>query len=332
MKPPKLDPAGFHSRITLAPHQLTDELTRREDVVVLCHFGVPRIERSDWTLTIDGLVAAPTILTFDDLSKFPRRRVTSIHECAGSPLTPDEPKRRITNVEWSGIALRDLLGVCRVSEQARFIWSIGADYGEFSGVAVDRYLKDLPLERVSEDVLVATELNGLALSAEHGFPARLVVPGFYGTNSVKWLTRMTLADTRATGPFTTRWYNDAIRDDQGRDTGRTEPVWSIAPESVIVSPAPSARIPAGKPCEVWGRAWGDAPIDAVETSVDGGSTWTRAALTRRIDRSWQRFSFEWKPDRVGVHQLISRARDSLGREQPASRRRNAVHMVEVEVF
>ena len=118
------------------------------------------------------------------------------------------------------------------------MWSHGADYGEFAGVAVERYTKDLPLSRLSADVLIATELNDEPLLAENGFPARLVVPGFYGTNSVKWLTGMTLADRRADSPFTTRWYNDAVLDGEGRATGQTVPVWAIAPESVIVAPAP----------------------------------------------------------------------------------------------
>ena len=99
-------------------------------------------------------------------------------------------------------------------------------------------MKDLPLERMPSDVLIAYELNGAPLPAEHGFPARLVVPGFYGTNSVKWLTRMTVAETRATGAFTTRWYNDPVPNAAGEDSGETVPVWSVAPESIIVSPAP----------------------------------------------------------------------------------------------
>ena len=77
--------------------------------------------------------------------------------------------------------------------------------------------------------MIGYELNGSALPAEHGFPARLVVPGFYGTNSVKWLTRMTLTEGRAPGPFSTRWYNDPVLDGAGHETRETTPVWSIAP-------------------------------------------------------------------------------------------------------
>ena len=147
--------------------------------------------------------------------------VVSIHECAGSPLQPSVPTRRICNVLWSGVKLAEVLDRLEPESSATFLWSYGADYGEFDGVECDAYLKDLPMERVKEDVLIAFEMNRIPLRAEQGFPARLVVPGYYGTNSVKWLTRITLADKRAEGPFTVRWYNDPILDDSGK-THRTD--------------------------------------------------------------------------------------------------------------
>jgi DMSO/TMAO reductase YedYZ molybdopterin-dependent catalytic subunit len=138
--------------------------------------------------------------------------------------------------------------------QPRYVWLGGADYGVFDGESCEAFVKDLPLERVAADVLVAYEMNGAPLRPEHGYPARLVVPGYYGTNSVKWLNRLSLAEKRANGPFTTRWYNDPILNADGRPTGRTVPVWSIAPESVIVSPAPDQTLSAGEDVEIWGWA------------------------------------------------------------------------------
>ena len=101
----------------------------------------------------------------------------------------------------------------------------------------------MPIERLAPDILVAFELNGAPLSAEHGFPARLVIPGYYGTNSVKWLDRITLADQRPAGLFATRFYNDPVLGADGQSTGQTRPVWAIAPESVIVEPAPGDEHP-----------------------------------------------------------------------------------------
>jgi DMSO/TMAO reductase YedYZ molybdopterin-dependent catalytic subunit len=331
MKRPKIDPVGLYGKIPLAPHQLTEDLTPREDVIVLCHLGVAHVVAETWELEIDGLVSTPRRLSLADLQRFPQHTVTSIHQCAGSPLAPQEPKRRIVNVRWSGVRVIDVLKDSGVLPQAQYLWSHGADYGEFAGVAVDRYTKDLPLARLSSDVLIATALNGEPLRPENGFPARLVVPGFYGTNSVKWLTRMTLADSRADGPFTTRWYNDAVLDDQGRDTGRTAPVWAIAPESVIVSPAPEQTLRAGEACLIWGRAWSDGGVGSVKVSVDGGQTWKTADLESAVERSWQRFSLSWTPDRTGPVTLSSLARDRQGREQPRAGSRNAVHSVSVTI-
>ena len=99
-------------------------------------------------------------------------------------------------------------------------------------------------------------MNGSALSAEHGFPIRLVAPGFYGTNSVKWFTRLTLSERCAPGPFTTRWYNDPVLDSTRRETGETTPVWSVVPESLIVSPGPDETIQLSVEREIWGWALG----------------------------------------------------------------------------
>ena len=327
MDRPPLEPAGSFRRIPLQPHQMRERLTPTQDVIVLCHLGVPRIDRDAWSLSIDGLVNRPARLRFSDLTAYPRCTITSIHQCAGNPLQPFEPTRRISNVRWSGARLSDILRDCEPSPEARFVWSSGADYGAFGGIEHREYRKDLPLERVASDVLVAYELNGASLAAEHGFPARLVVPGFYGTNSVKWLTRMTLAATRADGPFTTRWYSDPVPD----APGMTAPVWSIAPESLIVAPAPGESVRRDTDQEVWGWAWADAGIERVDISDDGGATWTAAKVEAREGRAWQRWSASWRPARHGAIQLCSRAVSRTRAEQPMAGRRNAVHSVEVRV-
>jgi DMSO/TMAO reductase YedYZ molybdopterin-dependent catalytic subunit len=138
-----------------------------------------------------------------------QRTVEAVHACVGSPLAPRVPQRRVVNVVWGGVALDELLDEAQVEAQAAFVWSYGLDYGEFHGTTSESYLKDLPLRRVAAgDVLIAWEVNGQPLPIENGFPARLVVPGFYSTNSVKWLYRMALANRRADGPFVTTFYND----------------------------------------------------------------------------------------------------------------------------
>ena len=326
----KLDPHEFVRRIPLAPHGMQDRLTRIEDAIVLCHLGVPRISRDAWSLAIDGLVRRPRTLTFLDLMQLERVTVTSVHQCAGSPLAPLAPTQRVCNLTWSGARLGDLLAQCEPLPSARFVWSNGADYGDFAGVSVDAYAKDLPIERVKSDVLLAYEMNGEPLTPEHGFPVRLVVPGFYGTNSVKWLTRVTLAQERAPGPFTTRWYNDPVQDGPGPANGPTTPVWAIAPQSVIVAPAPDAIIAAAKPIEIWGWAWADGGVVKAEVRVDDDD-WMRAALEPPSGRAWQRFTFSWTPKKSALTTLASRASGATGECQAEGGRRNAVYTVDVTV-
>jgi DMSO/TMAO reductase YedYZ molybdopterin-dependent catalytic subunit len=327
----KLEPQGFFRRIPLLPHQMRDRHTRVEDAIVLAHLGIPRLDPKTWSLTIDGLVAGPRTLRFDDLMRYPQATMTSVHQCAGSPLQPAEPTRRVCNITWSGARLADILTDCAPAAEAKFVWSYGADHGAFGGVTVDAYLKDLPIERVGSDVLVAYAMNGAALPVEHGFPARLVVPGFYGTNSVKWLSHMTLADSRAAGPFTTRWYNDPVLDAQGRTAGATTPVWSIAPESLIVAPAPDAFLAAATEHEVWGWAWADGGVGRVDITVDAGATWLPAQLEPARGREWQRFCLRWTPHNRGAALLAACAETHDGMRQPATGRRNAIHRVAVTV-
>jgi DMSO/TMAO reductase YedYZ molybdopterin-dependent catalytic subunit len=291
--------------------------------------GVPRINIENWTLTVTGLVRDSTTFTFDKIRQFPKREIQAFHQCAGFPRRPQVPTRRIGNVVWGGADLQTLLESVGVLPTARFLWSFGYDYGEFEGIRSDPYVKDLPLERLSHgDVLLVYEINGEPLDALHGYPLRLLVPGFYGTNSVKWLSRLELADRRADSPFTTLLYNDPIAPSPSNPNGGTRPVWQVAPESLIVSPVPDAKVGRG-PVEIWGRAWADGGVASVKISTDGGQTWHVAELGDQIDWSWQTFRMAWHPEGTGDAVLMSRATDKKGVFQPDADWRNAVHAVRV---
>ncbi len=324
----RLDPAGVFRHIPLQPHQLIDEVTPVEDCFTLAHVGIARLDGAEWQLMIDGLADRPRTLTLDELHARPRLELTCFHECAGNPLEPTVAQRRIVNVVWGGASLADLLAEVGVASAARYVWSFGADAGVFAGVDVGVYAKDLPLPRaLGGDVLLAYQLNGRPLSAEHGYPVRLVVPGWYGTNSVKWLTRLRLSDRRWDGPFTTRFYADPDPD----RPGATLPVWQVAPESVIVAPAPANRVALGAQTQVWGRAWGAQEIVVVEVSTDGGVSWRRAHVRPRVGHAWQRFTLRWRPQQCGATTLLARATDAAGGTQPVAGARNAIHTVHVTV-
>ena len=322
---------GTYRRMGLQPSEMQSRMSKTADMIVLCHLGVPMLDPGTWTLTIEGMVRKPRCFMLDELRRMPQTTITALHQCAGNPLEPQIPTQRICNVTWTGVSLASILGECEVDAAASFVWSFGADHGSFAGVDVETYVKDLPIARLAEDVLIAFEVNGEALPLEHGFPARLVVPGFYGTNSVKWLTKIVLADRRALGPFTTHWYNDPVDGKDGQSTGDKEPVWRIAPQSIIVVPGPEGSARAGAATDVWGWAWADGGVCHVEVSTDGGRRWRPANLEQAQGRGWQKFAYTWTPEMRGSHSVQSRARSRDGSVQPVSGKRNAIYSVSITV-
>ena len=231
--------------------------------------------------------------------------------------TPDR-QRDLARCGCSGVACRSRREGIRHAPLV-----VRPDYGEFFGKKVTHYVKDVPLSRVAEgDVLIAHTLNAAPLSPEHGYPARLVVPGFYGTNSVKWLCRLELADARPVGPFTTELYNDPV------EGGGTKPVWEIEPESIFVFPRLEDTLRGGVQ-RIWGRAWSSAEVVSVEVSFDGGEVWNAARLTPRVGRAWQTFVIDWQPPASGKYRLQCRATDADGKKQPVTGARNAIHSVDV---
>jgi sulfane dehydrogenase subunit SoxC len=321
-----MNPVGYFRRLVHEPHETVAPVTQQQDLFVLAHLGIPRVELAQWRLEIAGLVERSATLGFEDLRRLPERRVETFHQCAGAPRRPDLPMRRIGNVVWHGIDLAELLRHCGIKNRARFLWAYGLDHGEYDGVNADWYVKDMPLTRLDQGgVLLAYAVNGEPLAPEHGFPLRLVIPGYYGTNAVKWLWRLELAEERAPSPFTTVLYNDPDPD----AAGAVRPVWEAPPESLIVAPAPG-QLPAA-PVKIWGWAWAAAGIALVDVSVDGGESWSTAEIEPRREWSWQRFTFAWRPPGRGSFVIAARATDMHGAVQPKERARNAVHSVSVTV-
>ncbi len=195
---PAMRHAGLAIKFPRRPHELAEATTPIDGIFTLAHYGIPDIDTSgaigDWTVEIDGMVRQSLRLTLDDLLRRPKQTVVSVHECAGNPFKPKQATRGVANVSWSGVDLKEILDEAGVDPGARFIWSFGVDHGEFGNIQSDCYLKDLPLERLAVGgVILAYQMNGEPLTLEHGAPLRLFVPGYYGTNCVKWLRRITLA-------------------------------------------------------------------------------------------------------------------------------------------
>jgi DMSO/TMAO reductase YedYZ molybdopterin-dependent catalytic subunit len=313
-------------RFPLPLENNTEFMTPTEKLFVLAHLGVPRIDIDSWTCQVAGLVRSPRSLRFPALSQFQTRTVQTFFQCAGNPLNPTHAARLIANLEWRGVLLRDILAHAGLASRCKYIWAFGLDSGTFFGSPrQEHYVKDLPIDYVmTHDVLVATHLNGELLSPEHGFPARIVAPGYYGTNSVKWLCRVEAADRRADAYFTKELYNDSV------PGGAPKPVWEIEPESIIVRPESGSTANAAD-LVISGWAWSSAEIELVEVSTDGGGSWNAAHIEPRVARSWQRFTFPWTPVSEGRFELLSRVTDSAGRRQPLEGARNSVHRIQCTV-
>ncbi|HEX4112346.1 MAG TPA: molybdopterin-dependent oxidoreductase [Stellaceae bacterium] len=325
LPPVPIDPPGFQMRFR-APHELVDRVTAERDLFLIAHLGIARVNPATWRLSIGGLVERPSELSFDDIKGLPKRTIESFHQCAGDPKNHRDAKRLVGNVVWGGVDLAELLRGAGIRIEAKYLWAYGLDRGAYEGLGGGLFHKDMPLARLDEGgVMLAYEINGAPLPPERGFPLRLIIPGYYGTNDVKWLCRLELAERRAGGVFTTTLYNDP-----DEATGKTRPVWEAPPESAIVSPQPDARLPRG-PIEIWGWAWAARGVARVEISTDGGASWAGAALEPRSQYSWQRFAFPWTPPAQGDFKIAARAVDAAGTVQRMSLARNAVHTVPVAV-
>lgn len=211
--------------------------------------------------------------------------------------------------------------MARPLDSADFVWSEGLDSGTFATVTFDRYQKDLTLSKArSDEVLVAYKMNGHSLGRERGWPVRLIVPGWFDTNSTKWLCKVSLRKGRAPGPYTTRFYNTEDKDDPDH---MMKPVWDVDVNSMIVRPVPGAILQNSKVI-VEGWAWSSCGVCCVEISTDAGNTWQIAGLEPQIDFRWQRFTYQVdvKP---GEHVLIAKATSTNGKSQALSGRRNHVH-------
>lgn len=325
----KLDPSGFLIRHPPKPHLLDTYITPDDQLFQTIHMGAAVVDQEIWVLVIDGLVEKPFALNFDMLQELPSRTITSFHECYGSPIKPATTALwRVGNVQWTGVPLRALLEIAKPLPGASFVWSDGLDRGEFAGVQADRYQKDLPIAKaMTDEVLLAYQINGKPLSKERGGPVRLVVPGWFGTNSTKWISKITLQDHRATGPYTTRFYNEP---DPAGAEGALRPVWEVEPNSMIVRPQPGEKI-EGPELRIEGWAWYHEPIERVQLSVDEGRLWMEASVEERIEISWQKFSLTLKL-RIGCHKIIARAVTGDGAMQPLGGRRNHCHAVLFEMI
>jgi DMSO/TMAO reductase YedYZ molybdopterin-dependent catalytic subunit len=293
---------------------------------LLIHYDIPMLDPAEWRLRIDGLVDHELELSLADLRALPATTRVLTMECAGNgrafldprPLSQPWLVEAVGTGEWTGVELHHLLSMAGLDDRAVEVLFTGADRGVEGGVE-QSYQRSLTVDdAVGTGALLAYELNREPLPPQHGFPLRLVVPGWYGMTNVKWLSTITAIDTPFDGYQQAVGYRMRVADG---DPG--EPVTRMVPRALLCPPGipdfvTRVRTVEGGECTIEGRAWsGAAPITAVEVSVDGGNTWSAAHLDgeESVAGKWIGWTYVWRAE-PGDFQLCCRATDEAGTPQP----------------
>lgn len=296
---------------------------------VLTHFDIPDIDGGSWHLQISGAVERALELNLAALRRDPAITVPVTLECAGngrsllSPRPMSQPwvQEGVGTAHWTGVPLAYLLGKAGVLQNAVEVVFTGADAGVQGGVP-HHYARSLPVrEALRADVVLAYKMNGAELPPQHGHPLRLVVPGWYGMASVKWLKSIEVV----TSPFTGFQQQVAYRYQDSADDAGT-PVSRIRVRSLMVPPGvpdffTRKRILGPGPVLLQGRAWsGEGAVTGVEVGIDG--TWLPAQLEKPVGGfAWRKWTLPWIAE-PGEHVLSCRATDATGAVQPVEQNWN----------
>ena len=302
-------------------------LTPAQHFFVRNHMHEPStFDPAQWNLSIGGEVEKPYTLSLAELSKLETHSLVNTLECAGNGRAFQNPK--VPGVQWakgavstgrfSGPRLRDVLERAGVKPTGKHVMFRGLD--EVPG-KVPPFIRSIPIEKAIDlDTLIATHVNGAPLPKHNGFPARVLVPGWIGAASCKWLTEIKVLDKEFEGNFMNPGYrlpNNPVKPGEAIKPEDTHPVTGLNVKSMIVSPANAATSKAGA-LRIQGVAWaGEADVVKVEISTDGGASWEPAQLgSEKAHYAWRLWSFKWKAPKSGEYTIASRATDSQGRTQP----------------
>lgn len=319
-----------------------NRVTPVERFYVRNHGPIPEVQLDGFQLTIEGLVHKPLKLKARELAeRFEQHKVAATLTCAGNRRSEMNAIKAISGVQWNagaighalweGPLLRDLLRAAELREGARHVWFEGLDSIEEKDGSSAPFGGSIPLQRLmvknpGSRPLAALRMNGEALTAEHGFPLRMVVPGYIGARSVKWLGKITVSDRPSPNHYVAEAYKVITREDKD-ELAKKEPIYEFPVNAAICSPAAGTKLKAGKHM-VAGYALPTGTegcrIEKVEISIDGGQRWQKAEFwgeekenDTSLALSWRLWSLsvDLTPD---VKTLLVRATDSAGNTQPES--------------
>ncbi|MBL4768094.1 MAG: sulfite dehydrogenase, partial [Rhodobacteraceae bacterium] len=303
------------SSINFTPiHALDGTITPQGCAFERHHSGAIDLRKEDYRLMINGLVDQPLVFTYADLERFPRENHVYFCECAansgmewaGAQLNGAQfTHGMIHNMEYTGVPLRTLLNEAGIQTEGKWLYVEGADASSNG--------RSMPIEKALDDVLVAFKANGEALRKEHGYPVRLVVPGWEGNLWIKWLRRIEVMDAPVESREETSKYTDVMEDGTARKW-----TWVMDAKSIVTSPSPQAPITHGTgPLVITGLAWsGRGAIERVDVTVDGGKSWKTARLAAPgQDMAMTRFYLDHDWDGSEMF-LQARALDVTGYVQP----------------
>jgi DMSO/TMAO reductase YedYZ molybdopterin-dependent catalytic subunit len=333
------DDEGRTVRIRTPVMDLEGLITPTDLHYTVQHFAVPPVvERDRWALTIAGEVKSPMTLNFEQLRRYPGRSVRAVMECSGSDATFFEyfkgegprPSRTqegmiLSASEWTGVPLAAVLHAAGLTAKARYVRAEGNDRGvpatAAEGTSPFYYDKGLPIEKaLHPDTILAWAQNGRLLEHLHGAPVRLLVPGWSGNWSVKWLNTLEVMEHEPSCWYHYQFYYYG----DSADDPNKELITTIGVKSIITQPNDDTEtLPSGIHM-IRGYAWsGAGAIGQVDASVDGGATWHSAHIEPPRDRfMWVRWSYVWEAHRKGAYRLMSRATDEVGRVQSHEPRYN----------
>lgn len=296
--------------------ELASWLTPNDKFFRVAHYNKPVIDDKAWTLEITGLVKQPMTLTLPALKARPRQEVVFTLECSGNHGFPWFISG-IGTAKWAGTPLAPLLKEAGVLEQGIEVVFFGSDAGEEEVRQIkmpQHFARSMSLvDAMHPHNLLCYEMNGATLPQPHGFPVRLIAPGWYGIANVKWLKRIEIRDTRFMGRFMARDYV-TIREEQRNG----ETVWTeTSVGRALLKSVPAKVTRKNGQYRIVGAAWG-TPIARVEVQIDGGP-WVAATIDRseETEFAWKIWSLEWANATPGEHTITARAVDPHGNVQPA---------------